>query len=209
MLAAVAVAAAAVDLYRPLHRDLRRFDPDAVARLETAMWRDYYDRRPAALFADLAESLHMQFGFPLLRSYAGAWHAAAAAFIFKDGHDRDDYRRALPALRAYFESIRRTGDIDFGVDAAATLELEWWIVHREAAGRGPDELALACARAAAALYRIPVDAALEHGRWRAVAMILRDVRADAGGVSEDDWTQIESDLRRSYHALAVALAALR
>src|SRR5262245_51180564 len=30
--------------------DLREFDPDAVARLETDMWRSYYDRRQLLLF---------------------------------------------------------------------------------------------------------------------------------------------------------------
>jgi hypothetical protein len=29
------------------------FDPDEVARLETAMWRSYYDRRRLPLFGQL------------------------------------------------------------------------------------------------------------------------------------------------------------
>lgn len=41
--AAVLVGAwVAYDLYSPRTAHLRQFDPDEVARLETAMWRSYY-----------------------------------------------------------------------------------------------------------------------------------------------------------------------
>jgi hypothetical protein len=33
--------------------DIRAFDPDEVARLESAMWRAYYDRRRLELFRNL------------------------------------------------------------------------------------------------------------------------------------------------------------
>ena len=32
------------DLYFPRTTHMREFDPDEVARLETAMWRSYYDK---------------------------------------------------------------------------------------------------------------------------------------------------------------------
>src|SRR5437667_353927 len=34
----------AVDLWRPVSQNLRQFDPEEVARLDTDMWRSYYDR---------------------------------------------------------------------------------------------------------------------------------------------------------------------
>ena len=36
------------------------FDPDDLARLETRMWKAYYRRQPARLFALLIEALHEQ-----------------------------------------------------------------------------------------------------------------------------------------------------
>ena len=39
----------------PRQADLRRFEPADIARLETAMWRDYYEKRYVALFGHLAE----------------------------------------------------------------------------------------------------------------------------------------------------------
>jgi hypothetical protein len=192
---------ASLDLFWPLRRDLRQFDPAAVGALETKMWRSYYDREPVALYEQLAETLRTQYHFPPLRSYLGAYHAASAAFTFKDGKRRSDYEKALPALRAYFAVIYHTGNIDFDVERAAAMELKWWIVHRDRADYPAGSLGQACAEAAATLYGLSVDRTLEHGRLRAEAMVIRDTRADRAGVTEVDWAAIETLLHRSYASL--------
>lgn len=205
--AALLLFYAGADIFMPLHRDLRQFDPQAVGSLETRMWRAYYDRRPALLFLELAEALRTQYHFPWLRSWLGAWFGASAAFTFKDGGDRGDYERALPALRHYFALIRDTDEPPFDVTRAARLELEWWIVHRERATYPPDALGRACADAAAHLYGVPVLATLPHGRLRAAAMAIRDGRDEAGGLTEADWASINTLLNQSYQSLRQALAA--
>lgn len=200
----LAIAYAAVDLWWPVQRDFRRFDPDAVGTLETKMWRSYYDRRPLALFLQLGETLRTQYGFPPLRSYLGAYYAASAAFEFKDGRNRAEYERALPALERYFAIVHRTGDIPFDVQQAARTELEWWIVHRQRAQYPPEALGRACAEAAAILYAVPVQQTLAHGQLRAQAMLLRDAAEERGKATEDDWQRIELLLHRSYQSLAAA-----
>ncbi len=195
----------AADLFWPLNRDLRQFDPVELGRLETAMWRSYYDRKPVKLFFELAEVLRTQYKFPWLRSYLGAYHAAKAAFVFKDGKQRSDYEKALPALESYFAAIRRTGNIEFDVPYAAKVELEWWIVHRERERYGKEALDKACADAAAAIYLVSPDSTLEHGRLRADAMVIRDVQATAGGVSEENWVQIDDLLQGCYRSLKRAV----
>jgi hypothetical protein len=122
------------------------------------------------------------------------------------GKQRSDYEKALPALQAYFALIRHTGNIDFDAQRAANLELEWWIVHRERASYPPGALGRACAEAAAAVYQIPVNSALKHGQLRAEAMLIRDTRADAGGLTEADWADIASLLHQSYQALRRAVS---
>ncbi len=191
----------AVDLFWPFNRDLRQFDPVELGRLETAMWRSYYDRKPVKLFFELTEVLRTQYKFPWLRSYLGAFYAAKAAFVFKDGRQRSEYEKALPALESYFAAIRRTGDIEFDVPYAAKVELEWWIVHRERERYGKEALDKACADAAAAIYLVSPDSTLEHGRLRADAMVIRDVQAVAGGVSEENWVQIDNLLHGCYRSL--------
>ncbi|HEX7634530.1 MAG TPA: hypothetical protein VF427_04515 [Noviherbaspirillum sp.] len=189
------------DLYWPLQRDLRRFDPAELAKRETRMWQSYYDHRHVALLLQLAAMLRDQYHFPLLRSYLGAFHATTAAFIFKGGENRIDYEKALPALQRYFKLIRRTGNLAFDVHRTARLELEWWIVHREHARHSDTELGQACADAAASLYTIAANATYRHGLLRARAMLMLDARAASGNVEPADWTAIEALLCESYREL--------
>ena len=196
---------AGIDLFWRFNRDLRQFDPVATGKLETDMWRSYYDRRPLKLFFELTEMLRTQYQFPRLRSYLGAYYATKAAFVFKDGKQRADYEKALPALESYFTTIHRTGDINFNIKSAAKLELEWWIVHRQRERYGKAALDTACANAAAAIYLVSPDSTFEHGRLRAEAMVIRDVQAAAGGVSEEEWAQIDILLQACYNSLSRAI----
>ena len=56
---AVAALAAAYSCW-PRHADLTGFDPATMARLETAMWRHYYEKRYLPLLADLYDVARRQ-----------------------------------------------------------------------------------------------------------------------------------------------------
>lgn len=193
------------DLYAPRTAHLREFDPDEVARLETAMWRSYYEKQRLRLFNELSELLRTEYNMPLVRSNQVAYYAANAAFVFKKGKQRSDYEKALPDLVKFYGSLRKTSDIPFDVDRAARLELEWWIIHRERAQHPPGDLERALADLQAELYRVPVERLMEHGRLRAEAMTIRDTKAESGGVSEADWAKIDELLHKSWHSLAAAV----
>jgi hypothetical protein len=196
----------AYDLYAPRRTALRDFDADEVARLETAMWRSYYSRERLRLFAQMGELLRTQYRLPLWRSNTVAYQAARAAFVFKDGHSRADYERALPNLVNFYNSIREVSDTDFDPDRAARLELEWWIVHRERRAHAPGDLDRALADLAAEIYRVPAERLAEHARLRAEAMEIRDTRAEQpGGVTEEDWKRIDELLHRSWRSLHAAV----
>jgi len=199
------LAWAAYDLYAPRRTSLREFDADEVARLETAMWRSYYSRRRVQLFREMTELLRTQYRLPLLRSNAVAYRAAKAAFVFKDGHSRADYERALPDLVSFYQSVRAVSDTDFDVERAARLELEWWIVHRERRAHGAEDLPRALADLQAEIFRLPAEHFAEHARLRAEAMTIRDDKADAGGVTEEDWRRIDELLHRSWRSLHAAV----
>ena len=193
------------DLYFPRTTHMREFDADEVARLETAMWRSYYEKERLRLFNQLSELLRTQYHMPLIRSNQVAYYAANAAFVFKDGKERSDYEKALPDLVKFYTAIRNIGDIPFDVDRAARSELEWWIIHRQRAQHPPGDLAKALADLQAEIYRVPVDRLMEHGRLRAEAMTIRDTKAEDGGVTEEDWTRINDLLRESWRSLAQAV----
>jgi hypothetical protein len=204
----VAVAGwVADDLFAPRTAHLREFDADEVARLETAMWRSYYDKQRVKLFNQLSELLRTQYNMPLVRSNQVAYYAANAAFVFQKGKQRSDYEKALPDLIKFYESIRKMSDIPFDVNRAAQLELEWWIIHRQRADHAPGDLDRALAELQAEIYSVPVDRLMEHGRLRAEAMTIRDTKAAAGGVTEADWARIDELLHQSWRSLKAAVKA--
>lgn len=106
---------AAIDLYGPRTSHLRDFDPDEVARLETAMWRSYYAKQEARLFSQLGELLRKQYNLPLIRSNQVAYHAAKAAYVFKSGKQRSDYEKVLPDLVKFYQAVREVSDTPFDV----------------------------------------------------------------------------------------------
>lgn len=199
------LAWAAIDLYGPARTNIRRFDPQEVARLDTAMWRSYYSRERFLLFRQLSELLRTQYRLPWLRSNLTAYYAARAAFVFKDGKARIDYEKALPYLISFYTEIRKVSDVEFDVERAARLELEWWIIHRERARYQAGDLERALAEAAAEIYRVPAERMMEHARLRAEAMKIRDTKAEAGAVTEEDWKKIGELLRASWQSLSSAL----
>ena len=201
---------AVAELARPRRADIRVFDPDDVARLETAMWRSYYDRRRLPLFGQLVALLQGQFHLQPLRAVALAGLAARAAAVFQVGENHDDYQRALPYLERYYAGIRAVSEVPFDPRRAAWLELEWWIVHRENVLHPPGALERALADLAAELYQVPAERLWAHASRRAEAMAIRDHAATREvGVLEDDWDRIEAVLWVAWKALADEVRVLR
>lgn len=189
------------DLFAPRRNSLRMFDADAVAHLETAMWRSYYDKQRLTLFNQLARMLRQQYRMPLARSYVTAYHAARAAFVFKEGKQRSDYEKALPNLVSYYTAINAMSDKRFDVARVAQLELEWWIVHRQRAQHQGGDLAQALAELQAAIYQIPVGRFAEHARLREVAMDICDQKTEVNGATQADWQRIDELLQGSWQSL--------
>jgi hypothetical protein len=205
----VLTAAAAVALFTiawveqsSLHKvNLNGFDARAVGQLDTDMWRSYYERRPARLFRQMTTLLDTQFHMPLLMRVRNAYRAAHAAFVFKDGHNRAEYEKALPDLERYYADIAALAIRPFDPQKAARLELEWWILHRE---RSP-QLAAALADLQAVIYGVPADRLADHAELRAEAMVLRDHKGDS--ITEADWKQIGGMLDHSWTSLYEAVNA--
>ena len=196
----------AFDLYKPHKVDIRDFDADEVARLDTAMWRSYYSRERLKLFGQLTELLEKQYKLRFWRRQLIAYYAAKATFVFKDGKAREDYEKALPDLEKFYGEIRDISTTDFDVKKAAKLELEWWIVHRQRKQYKEGDLARALAETAAEIYKLPVENFMEHGDLRTEAMKIRDTKAESGGVSEEDWQKIDELLHQSWRSLHTAVS---
>ncbi len=201
-----AIAAALMAAYAgiPRQADLRAFDPAQMARLETAMWRDYYDKRYAALFYHLYESTRTQFGFSPFRSLHIALAAAEAARTFQPTRSRLEADAALPALVAYYRGFALDAPARFEVEAAARLELDWWQARREAVA--PQAYGLTIAQVTALTYgKSSEDPGIrQFGIARAEAMAYRDARGE--GITDADWGAIETQLAGAYRSLKASVA---
>jgi hypothetical protein len=194
------------DLADPNLHDLRDFDGHEVGRLETAMWKSYYEHRKLALFTELAELLRRQFHFPFLRSCVGAYYAAHAAIVFQAGRSHADYVHAMPDLERYYALIRSSSATPFDAHRAASLELDWWIIHRERSHHQADDLYRALAQLQSEIYQSPEQQFDEHARTRGEAMLLRDAGAEKGSTSDADWQRIAKLLDQSWTSLRMAVA---
>ena len=192
-----------MDLVTSSHESFRDFDGARMGELDAAMWRSYYERKPARLFWQLAAAHREQFHTGFVRSFPIAYQAARAAFAFKDGRSREEYARALPDLQRYFGALNGIAAEPFDVEQAAKDELEWWIIRREPEQHTPDDWSRYIGSVASNIYQRPADAFAEYSRLRVEAMAFRDQRGE--WITEADWSKISETLRQSWSSLAAAV----
>jgi hypothetical protein len=202
-LAVLFVIWVAVDLWYPRQYDLRRFDYAAVARLDAAMWRSYYEKKPLVLFWQSAELMRKQLNAPFWRSFVMAYHVAKSAFLFKEGKNRTDYGKALPDLEKFYGAVNDLSEKPFNVKKASQLELEWWIIRRYREQHPPVEWAELQAQVAGEIYHLSFEKFREYGRIRTEAMFFRDRRGDK--ITEADWKRIQTMLEQSWQSLSESL----
>lgn len=192
-----------IELYTSRHESFRDFDGARMGQLDAAMWRSYYERRPARLFWQLGSAHREQFHTGFVRSFPVAYRAARAAFTFKDGRSRDEYARALPDLERYFTTLNAIAAEPFDATQAAKDELEWWIIRREPTKHTTEDWSRYIASVASTVYHRPAESLAEYSRLRVEAMAFRDQRGES--ITEADWTTIRETLERSWSSLATAV----
>ena len=197
--AILSLALVAIVLYWcvPRKADLRAFDPATISVLETAMWRDYYDKRYLALFCDLYRSTRNEFGFSPLDSLKIAFAAADAARVFQPTRSRAEANAALPALVTYYGLLARGAPAPFDVEKAASLELDWWQARRE--DIPPETYGLTIAATSAMLYGRSDALMTQAGVERAQAMAYRDQHGHS--MTDADWAEIQTRLFKAYSEL--------
>lgn len=181
----------------PRNSDLRAFDPQQMARRETAMWRHYYDKRYVGLFWDLYASSRTQFRFSPLDSFRVALAAAHAARLFQPTTSREEAAVALPPLEVYYSLLRKAAPADFDPDKAAQLELDWWQARREKIE--PADYGRTIAATTSLIYGTENPAIAESAALRAAAMAYRDARN--GKMTDDDWRVVSAQLAAAYGKL--------
>ena len=186
----------------PRRADLTRFDPAAMARRETSMWRHYYEKRYFPLFFDLYETSRRGQGFSPLDSMRLAVAAARAAKAFQPSASRAEAEAALPYLIGYFRILSRAAPVAVDVEDAARTELAWWQARREAVP--PEQYGAIIARVSTLLYGVDNADIRLAGVIRAQAMEYRD--AHAANLTVADWSAIDRQLQLAYGLLKKAVS---
>jgi hypothetical protein len=200
VVAAAAVAAAYVAI--PRRADLTRFSPSAMARLETAMWRHYYEQRYPALLLDLYEAARREQGFSPLDSARIALAAARAAKSFQPSTSRAQAEAAIPYLVGYFQLLAPAAPVAVPVEETARTELAWWQARREAVA--PEQYGAIIARVSTLIYGVDNADIRRSGIIRAQAMDYRD--AHGTDMTAADWAAIEDRLQVAYGLLKQAVS---
>jgi len=178
---------------------LSGFEPAELGRVESAMWRNYYEGHWFRLGAQTMELACGQYRFSWWDGARIGTHTALAAAYFRK---HTDDPRCLPELERYYRIIERAAPARFDVNEAARLELTWWTERRK--NVPAQDYARTIARLTALNYGIQEGDALPAARLRAEAMAYRDARRD-GRMMEADWTELTRQLRAAYAALHAKL----
>jgi hypothetical protein len=192
-----------IDLNYPYKTDIKNFNPAEVARLDGAMWRSYYEKKKLKLFFQAAELERRQFHVPFWRSCVMAYQAAKAAFVFKDGKDEADYKKALPDLIKYYQQINTISNEKFDAEKAAKLELEWWVVRRYRDAHPPAEWERYLSLGSETMYHIAAEKFSAYSHLRVEAMLLRDHKGDK--INEDDWQKVNTLLQQAWKSFSDSL----
>lgn len=181
-------------------RSMRHFDPARLANLEVRMWKAYYAKERARLFALLVMTRREQYRYSWATATREAFHLARAAATF--GDLRGGYDVVLPDLEAAYSTTRSWMRAGFDPRAVAQAELAWWIARRVPGQNSPEQVGALIAREYALLYETSAGAVADAALLRAEAAALRDAEAD-----RPDWDTIGQLLLQSYRSLLAALSA--
>lgn len=185
------------------------FDPERIAHLEAAGWRAYYDRNWPRVFGLMVQMNREQFRMSLPTAIAAAIDIVRASIAFAPVEN--DVPAATDHLQAFYDKARRSLGLPVDAHTLATLEMDYWVVHRRLANErkhapGHDgdvePMVESLARLHGALFTAPPEAIRRSAELRAQAAVAVD--RITGGYStdvEDDWRQVEESLRQAYRSL--------
>jgi hypothetical protein len=183
----------------------RAFDAVAVGQCETDAWAAYYRHEWAAFLRASVGMVAAGFGMGRRDTLRGAWLVLRANQAWAPFPENDP-ARARELMRQFYELVATDGSLELDPARAASLEVEWWRVHREHQHDGDvtaDDLVAALVDLYAYVYTTEPERVRPAAVWRVEAMDLSDQWVRAGCSRSDPLLAAE---RR---ALVASYAALR
>jgi hypothetical protein len=158
------------------------FDPIAVGRLETTAWASYYRRQWSRFLPAAVGMVRAGFGMSRRRTLIGAWWVLRANQRWAPYPDNDP-GAARQYMRRFYALVANSGYPHLDPIRAATLEVDWWRVHRlhqHSTDLTEDDLTQALVDLYAYVYRVAPVAVRDAARLRMQAMDVSDRWVEAG-----------------------------
>lgn len=186
------------------------FDPDQVAYYEKAGWEAYYDRNWPRAFTLLVRLNRAQFRMGWLDALLAALDTVRASIAFAPLH-ANDVPKATQFIERFYARARRSLGLKTDAATLATLEMDYWVVHRRLAiaraqdpqTGGIEPMIESLTRLHAALFEVDESRVRASAGYRALAaeavdLITSHRSTDVAG----DWRRVEAYLRQAYGAIA-------
>ncbi|MFA5841201.1 MAG: hypothetical protein WC847_02970 [Candidatus Paceibacterota bacterium] len=181
-----------------MKKNLKKFNPDKIAEIDSKMWQAYYNHNFFKLFILLLRLNHEFFELGYLHTLQASYYSAYAAINFRLNRGKEDSKKIIKKLEKFFKIISNNNIDKFDYKKAAELEFGWWMIDRY-----PKLYQISreegLARAMAAIYGMDYLKLTEYANYRAQAMVLQD-EAEVT-LQEANWDKIRSLLKQSYNSL--------
>jgi hypothetical protein len=187
----------------------RSFDPNRVGQLETVTWVSYYRREWLKFLRAAVLVTRHAFGLSWSETLHGAWLVLRAnqQWAPQVDNDPDGARRTM---ERFYALLKAKHDEHYDPGVAATLEVDWWRIHREHQRNGSamteQSLIGALAKLYAYAYGVSEESVRLAAEQRALAMRLSDRWVDEGrDLASPLVGEERAALVRSYAALLAAV----
>ena len=176
----------------PRSPSLSAFDPEKMADLQMAVWKDAAGKKGRELILPLYGTYERQYRVSPVSSLIMAIESSRALSIFHTAPDAADQEKALVPLRTVFARLKNETKSNFDADAAARLELRLWILRADHAKRA--QLTSAWSDLLGLLYGLPAADTLPAAKMFAQAAKLADEGKwdEARGNALDAWIAVKA-----------------
>ncbi len=155
-------------------QSLATFDPRKLAHYERENYVFYYQRRWLPLLRASIGMVKEAYHLSLFQGITGAYLIARAEMAFAP-FPENNLPLAEDYIRRFYTFLKRVHRLDFDIEQASKLELDWWIAHRQLFAQEDNQgLVEALERLLVYIYGLEPEAAHEPAYHRAQGMLYSD-----------------------------------
>ncbi len=181
--------------------------PTRVAYYEAFGWRAYYEHNWLQVLRLIVGLCQEQFHIPFPQSLLAGYYTTRASIAWVPVDH--DVQTVLTYLRKFYRIAGRYSRLYFDVERVASLELQYFVVHRDLSGKeDKTELIQTMADLHSAIFGITPAQALASAQLRVQAMNIVDtITSNKSLDPASDWAKLEEYLRQCYTSIEHERAA--